>query len=485
MSLFTALEDPGPSHLRPPKPAEQDSSPQACMETAGEAVSGATVNNRGGRPLRAGAGKRMLPREFINPDDAITQAEDYSASDVEDLDDYRRKGKQRRVCRNRKPPPPPPVTPVPSDPPAQSPRSSSDSPTQANSSPLAISWHLDSTAGQNGSLFIKVDIAALVNGGLNAGAGAHMPTLSPNVASLLSEALGVGADTCTPASGSSAPTPGISAQKSTSTQSMSVEHAKISTSRSRRAGFYDLPYELRSVVYRLVFVNKDKINLLKATTFPRSSAFLRTCKTVNQEGTEILYAEHQFVFQRQIRPRATYKQIHWREVGFKDIRLFLTEIGPINISLIRDIALGLEDGFRSGHPGLTLDHYRYVNDEHLFEVFRMLGRYGLLRKFRLAMNGKKTVTHRDERFLNHLKKVKADDLELVDSVAFFHGTSSAYRPPVLKIDGAAMLYLKKHMVREHELPQLEEGFLRGVEPKNAESARYQSLMTIQHTRWQA
>ena len=61
--------------------------------------------------------------------------------------------------------------------------------------------------------------------------------------------------------------------------------------------------------------------------FQRSSAFLRTCRQVYDEGRSILYSENEFFFQRQSRRCGSIWAADWGELGFKPVRKFLKMIG--------------------------------------------------------------------------------------------------------------------------------------------------------------
>jgi hypothetical protein len=64
--------------------------------------------------------------------------------------------------------------------------------------------------------------------------------------------------------------------------------------RSGRAGFLDLPGELRNDIYRLTLKYDHAVNG-ERTKFP-SIALLRTCKKIHEEAASILYSENTFTF---------------------------------------------------------------------------------------------------------------------------------------------------------------------------------------------
>lgn len=422
-----------------------------------------------GRPVRAGAGKRLsLPSGFVNPDDAMIDAmidaQEESTSDGEEKDtNTRTKGKKRKIRGNFKSPPPPSLSPVPSD---ISARTSASPP--PDPSPSEVSFTVNVPQGQTGPLTIKLDLAPFVDQILASRAG-----ISSQVSSEHSHYNLRGRNP--PSTGVSSPYCGKGA----------VHTQRVSSNKC--TGFLDLPYELRLIVYKLAFIKSIPIQLLQADTFPRSGAFLSTCKTVNQEGSIVLYGENKFRFQRQFKTRATYKTGYWREVGFKDIRRFLTDIGPLNVALLRTVDFQLEDGIPSGYPGLQHpDNLRYVYDENLIDCLRILERYGLIRKFTVAFSGKKTVTRRDERFLFHLKKIKADEIKFVSSYdlngLYTHATAY-WRDRQKKIDPAAVEYLKKRMLRNTKLSSLQSRLEREASPENGDEIRFRNLVIAQRTRW--
>jgi hypothetical protein len=159
--------------------------------------------------------------------------------------------------------------------------------------------------------------------------------------------------------------------------------------KSTYAGFLDLPAELRNEIYRLVFVTPDCFNFDSPSNFTRSAAFLRTCKQVHFEGRSILYSENHFLFMRKTQRHGSYWEREWNEVGFKAIRKFLRIIGPTNTALIREVTLWLEDATPCLNPSMaTADERRFVFDEVLMEVLKLLAQNGRLRKLGLHFRGK-------------------------------------------------------------------------------------------------
>ena len=179
-------------------------------------------------------------------------------------------------------------------------------------------------------------------------------------------------------------------QKSKSTKQCSPQnHQQTVPERSTHAGFLDLPAELRNEIYHLVFVASDCFNFDSPSNFNRSAAFLRTCKQVHDEGRSILYSENHFLFMRKTRRHGSYWEREWNEVGFKAVHKFLHIIGPTNTALIREVTLWLEDATPCLNPSMaTADERRFVFDEVLMEVLKLLAQNGRLRKLGLHFRGK-------------------------------------------------------------------------------------------------
>lgn len=178
------------------------------------------------------------------------------------------------------------------------------------------------------------------------------------------------------------------------------------TAKSTRKGFTDLPYELRIGIYREVFVKKQPLHFTSKEGFSRSAQFLRTCKLVHEEGREIMYSENSFHFSRSSQARGTYFEADWREIGFKDIRRFLEDIGPANIALLKYVTFFLSDAPPSVTPYLEEDQRRCVNDPVLHRVFNLIGSQAVLNKFAIAFQVRRTVVASDFVFLRALAGIK-------------------------------------------------------------------------------
>ncbi len=97
-------------------------------------------------------------------------------------------------------------------------------------------------------------------------------------------------------------------------------------------GFLKLPPEVRNKIYDLLFLSKHPVDFTANQNHSHSAQFLSTCKTVYNEGRAVLYGNNSFHFTRDSRVRANYFDQVWAEVGFKDVRRFLGDIRPHNVS---------------------------------------------------------------------------------------------------------------------------------------------------------
>ncbi|KAI9739102.1 MAG: hypothetical protein M1834_007315 [Cirrosporium novae-zelandiae] len=185
----------------------------------------------------------------------------------------------------------------------------------------------------------------------------------------------------------------------------------VGEDKSSKVGFLSLPSELRNKVYRLLMAGGKgtKVDFGRGTNFSRSSAFLATCKQIHEEGRTILYGENHFHLERCARRRGNYWDNNWTEVGWADVYRFLGDIDNCNIGLLRSITLHFEDASISDTPGLFADDRRFVNDNHLFSLLILLGKYGKsLKTVNMRFHGKRTVAATDHKFLQALTTVKAE-----------------------------------------------------------------------------
>lgn len=179
-------------------------------------------------------------------------------------------------------------------------------------------------------------------------------------------------------------------------------------------GWSTLPAELRNRIYRMVFYHPDVLSFHNPKNFTLSSQFLATCRQVHDEGRTILYSENRFGFERNKSRRAPYWSAEPKEIGFKDVRYFLTQtIGLDNLALIREIIFICEDAMPSTTPHLKQEERRFIYDANLIEILNILGRHSRLRTLRLCLMGRKVLMRCDEGFLSALRKVKADTVKII------------------------------------------------------------------------
>ncbi|KAF2115292.1 hypothetical protein BDV96DRAFT_599652 [Lophiotrema nucula] len=343
-------------------------------------------DKRTGRPIRRGAGKKQGAEEFVDSgliedDDAV----DSLSEDDEGNPKVPKGGKKRK----RSPSPPPPPLPTmyydeESDLPSDDDSIDLD---QEPVTPIVLQFNVP--IGFHGPLVVKLD------------------------RELLEAADGKPARNLEPSNKVSSRVKAVSASSSESTPEP-----------TGRAGFTDLPAELRNKVYRMVFCSKTSFNFHRPDNFCMSSQFLSTCRTVHSEGCSILYGENKFIFERNRNTRAPFWDPVQKEIGYKDVRQFLKMIGPENLLYLRDIKISFEDANPGSTPYLTHEERRYLNDEQLYDVLRTL----------------------HTRFLKYLEQVKADKV-LQSQVRWY---------PTSKIYGFHFDKLKKKMVRDPKLYVTEE-----------------------------
>lgn len=200
-----------------------------------------------------------------------------------------------------------------------------------------------------------------------------------------------------------------------STSSVTSEVSKPESVSKR--SFLDLPAEIRNQIYRLAFVSEDKLDFAYPNNFSRSSALLRTCRQVHEEGRSILYSENVFYFQRRKKERAVRWTINSYEIGYKDIRFFLKSIGLANVSLLRRLIIMFEDAQPSMNPHLKdADDRRFTCDDDLLDVLHMLADHTMLKTLDLCFQGRRTFYLRDEpRFVDYLTRIKADKVRCINN----------------------------------------------------------------------
>ncbi|RDI81297.1 hypothetical protein Vi05172_g8598 [Venturia inaequalis] len=354
--------------------------------------------NRSGRPIRNCAGKKKSP----GPDFVDLQALDDELSEFGDdllLDDELRElededededepPKKKRKIRVRSPSPtPPPLSPLPQqDPPS---RPDSPEPLQPDTRPQLylhdlepINLTFNIAPGFSGPLKVQLDLSSV-------------PLRSKSQKSL-----------------------------GTVGQPRKVESRQADNS---KMGFLKLPPELRNKVYNLVFKDKSKFDFLSPTNIQHSSAFLRSCKQIYEEGRTVLYGENIFYFARNKEMRRPFWAAERKEIGYKDLRLFLKTIGPSNVSYMRHLWLCFDDATPSSTPHLKRsEERRYVHDGHLIECLKALATQAQLKKVTLTFWGRRALAMTDARFLEYLCKLKADKVEMkqpVNDSYYWHAPS--------------------------------------------------------------
>jgi hypothetical protein len=187
--------------------------------------------------------------------------------------------------------------------------------------------------------------------------------------------------------------------------------------------FTDYPPELRNKFYRLLFVTEDPLYIpadrpvASKDGLKRSSQFLRTCKLVYREGCSILYGENKFYFDRNPNTRGSFWEPIPKEIGDKDLRMFLQVIGTENLLYLRDITLKFQDAMPGVTPGIEQSKRRYVQDGHLLHVLRIL-RQTQLRSLNVIFQGRRQLSHADIKFLEYLMQVKADRVDSKSAVSW-------------------------------------------------------------------
>ena len=156
-------------------------------------------------------------------------------------------------------------------------------------------------------------------------------------------------------------------------------------------------------IYALVFEKRAPVDFMNRTGFARSAAFLRVNKAISSEARVFVYSQNRFCFgynfnksgnyygeyylkkilflfasksscrispgnkKNMILPRPVlllqplprtsnadskfFAEPVWKELGWSHIRRFLTDIGPENTSLIKNLGISFYDASPSGNPG--------------------------------------------------------------------------------------------------------------------------------------
>ncbi|MCJ1248787.1 hypothetical protein MMC30_006006 [Trapelia coarctata] len=177
-----------------------------------------------------------------------------------------------------------------------------------------------------------------------------------------------------------------------------------------KVGFTSIPPELRVRIYRMLFRSENCIAIGVRQDFCRSSQFLRTCKLVHYEGRVILYRENKFQLRREYNIRGRFFDRSWSDIGYEDCYRFVDMIGPINLSMIRDVGIFLDDALPSLTPDVDVRRRRYINDQNLRCCLGLLAKHGQLQRIKLEIHGRRRLgwNTEDAGFLGQLKAIKAD-----------------------------------------------------------------------------
>jgi hypothetical protein len=218
-----------------------------------------------------------------------------------------------------------------------------------------------------------------------------------------------------------------------------------------KEGFFRLPRELRDKVYYHVFAAAGPIALKSREHMQNSGQVLRTCKQMAEEGAVVLYGQNSFHFARISERRGTYRDLVWKEIGFKDVRRFLSDIGPSNIGLLKYVSFALEDAAPYYTPYLTHVERMYVNDPVLLEIFRMIGECTVLRKLAISFEGRAQVIAKNFHFLLALGGVKCNT---------FFNAKQTYGAG--KIEGTSLQTLKSVIVVRKGAENIDESKVKPV-----------------------
>ncbi|KAF2670982.1 hypothetical protein BT63DRAFT_205433 [Microthyrium microscopicum] len=344
-----------------------------------------------GRPIRKNAGKREANPQYVNSIESIPDAMgDLIEENKLILNSGRnQKGKKRKRARSPSPPPPPlsPVecltetdfTPLENTP-------TPEVTAVSELEPIQISFNIP--LGFQGPLKIELDPSNFIR-------------------------LATAASIQKAKSGS---VPALKRQKLHEPTQFSSNHHKskrvmkwVNKYGTEPRGFLQLPAELRNVIYRMVLVTKEPIDFGSPTNAQRSAALLRTNREIHGEACSILYSENRFVFRRNRHTRTPFWISESKEVGYLDMRHFLTMIGPIGRGYLRRVHVLLEDASKTHALSLESEG-RFTHDGSLLACFKILAKECFLKTLALTMCGRRNVSTFDVRFLENLCAVEVDDV---------------------------------------------------------------------------
>jgi hypothetical protein len=363
------------------------SSKRRAAPAQGRDSSEGLYNHLTGRPIRRGAGKKTKQEGYVDSviiEDDIIPVE--SCSEDEDGNPTVRRVSKRK--RTPSPSPPPLDAIMYDDLPLRDDSEEDDDEAADTGRPIELTFNIP--AGFKGPLVVKLDRELLTTAA--AESSIVKRAKSDSSASWLAKRYRKPKKVTTK----------CPAKRAAEKHSL---HAK---------GFLKLPPELRNKVYSLLFVSPTELRFA-SPAFSLSSAFLQTCKQVHDEGRSILYGENKFVFERNRNSRSPFWDPVAKEIGYKDMRRFLTMIGD-NLSLVRSVRVVFEDATPSSLPYVrTQEERRFIHDEHLIECLRILRRTEL-KALTLCFHGRKMLMGYDgSAFLERLCQIQADKVDIVSN----------------------------------------------------------------------
>lgn len=128
-----------------------------------------------------------------------------------------------------------------------------------------------------------------------------------------------------------------------------------------KQSFFDLPGEIRNIIYRFVFRRKKTLN----SDLGSSLALLRTCKQVHIEGRGILYGGKCFIFGPRTVSVGAIQDLQQVLMGYWLPMHFFSRIGAANVGLLRHLSLILEDLSLEHTMDMTHDQRKFASDLNL------------------------------------------------------------------------------------------------------------------------
>ncbi|KAL9125466.1 MAG: hypothetical protein Q9217_005331 [Psora testacea] len=220
---------------------------------------------------------------------------------------------------------------------------------------------------------------------------------------------------------------------------------------ANKAGFMSLPAEIRLSIYKLVFINESCIDFGRRRNFAHSSHFLRANRTVNNEGTSVLYGQNKFILHPS-KDKAGLWDEHWGWLGYRGIRKFLATIGTTNLALLKTIALIFYDAAPTDEPKTSFELRRFQYNKDLLWSLNQLAKYATsIETLKLSFAGR-SAFRRDaspaaEEFSATLKLLKADIVTIGDR---YNRYESGPKPRVLWWSDKSK---RHHQIFDEKIPQ--------------------------------